>query len=411
MRIWIVNQYALPPNASGGPTRHLGLARQLVERGHEVVLLASAYDHYTRERHRDLGGSAWVVERTSEVDYVWIDTPPYASTRGRAWNMVAFARRLGHAGPALPLARPDVVVGSSPHLLAADAARRIARRHAVPFVMEVRDIWPQSLIDLGMKPRHPGIVALRRLERRLYREAAHVIVVPPLATHHVVASGGSFQHTTVIPNGVALGGGVPNPPPDGRQHFTVVYAGTVGLANGLEVVVEAAAELRRRGVDGVRIRIVGAGPERAALADAATRSRVDDIVSVEGPVPSTAIPGLLDSADACLLVLRPSPVYRWGISPTKLFDYMAAARPVIGAVDAPDDPSMEADAGIRIAAADGGALADAIVRLREMRPEERAAMGARGRAYVEEHHSFEKLAERYEALLLTLVGQPPGSVE
>ena len=408
MRIWILNHYALPPDSRGGPTRHLGLSRALAARGHDVTIIASAFDHYTRTNHREVQGSRR-IEEIDGVRYVWVPTPPYGSLRRRAVNMLAFAWRALRVGRSLELPRPDIVLGSSPHLFTAIAARRLAKAFAVPFIFEVRDVWPQSLIDVGdMSDRHPGVRALVAIERWAYRTADRVIVVPPLAVEHVVAGGAEPGSVAVLPNGVDLEGNrAPSASAPRNERFTVVYAGTIGLANGLEVVVDAAARLRASdgvGSPPVLFRLVGAGPERPAIQRRIEEADVESIVSLEDPIPSSEVPELLASSDACLLVLRPSPVFQWGISPTKLFDYMAAARPVISVVDAPDDPSILAGAGIRCPAGNAEALADAVLALRAMSAEQRAAMGERGRAYVEANHSFSSLAARLEDLLAASLG-------
>lgn len=405
MRIWIVNHYALPPGASGGPTRHLGLSRELVRRGHDVTIIASAFDHYSRGNHRDVP-AAGAIEVLDGVTYVWVRTPSYANLAGRTLNMATFAVRAMRMDVG---SAPDVVIGSSPHLLAGLAASRMARAAGAPFVFEVRDLWPQSLVDLGSLSRsHPLIRALARLERRLYRTADHVVVVPQNAVTHVLSNGGRGGRVSVLQNGVDLRNQPPlRPAPRDGDRFTITYAGTLGLANGLGVVVNAAAELRRRGVEDVRFRIVGKGPEHDALADRIAARQVGALVSLEPAIPSDRVPVLLADADACLLVLRPSPVFRWGISPTKLFDYLAAGRPVISMVDAPEDASVLAGAGIRCAAGDAQQLADAALALRAMSPDERDEMGLRGRAYVEQHHSFENLAARLEALLEGVISCSP----
>jgi glycosyltransferase involved in cell wall biosynthesis len=408
VRICIVNHFALPPGASGGPTRHLGLSRALARRGHEVTIVASAFDHYTRTWHRTLDGPC-SVETIDGVTYAWVRTPPYRRTAGRIPNMLTFAARTALRRTSGALALPDVVIGSSPHLLAAWAARRLARRAAVPFVVEVRDVWPQSLIDLGdFGPRHPAMIALRRLEQSLYRSADHVLCVPPLAVEHVLASGGRAGAVSVLPNGVELSAApaAPAAPARAASPFTVVYAGTIGHANGLEVCVDAAAVLAARGVDDVRFRLVGAGPERGRLAERIAAAGLRNI-TIDEPVRQDEVPALLATADACLMILRDSPVFRWGVSPTKLFDYFAAAKPVVFAVSSPVDPVAEAGAGVRAAAGDPVALADAVLRLRDTDPAEREAMGRRGRRYAEERHGFDALASQLEHVLDAVVRRAP----
>jgi glycosyltransferase involved in cell wall biosynthesis len=346
-------------------------------------------------------------EQIDGVRYVWFATPAYVGVGGRVWNMLAFARAVVRHAPGLGLDAPDVVLGSSPHLLAPFAARRLARRFGAPFVMEVRDLWPQSLIDLGeMGPSHPFMVALRHLERSLYRSADHVIAVPPMAGDYISSHGGRAGRISHIPNGVdlSLWPSRPLDPPSTARPFTVVYAGTLGHANGLEVVVEAGRLMEADGQRDVAIRIVGAGPERDRLR-ALAAAGAGAIVSIEEPMSATEIPALLAEADACLMVLRDSPVFRWGISPTKLFEYFAAARPVVFSVRTPVDLVAELRGGASAAPGDPRALADAVLRLRDTSAADRAAMGARLRRHAEEHHSFDALAADLEQVLIGLARQ------
>lgn len=401
VRLWIVNHYALPPGATGGPTRHLGLSRALRDRGHEVTILASVFDHYARRHHRQLDGDSWRVEEIDGVRYVWIATPPYGSTVRRVVNMTAFAARAPRVARQLPGPPPDVVIGSSPHLLAPLAAKRIARSHRAGFVLEVRDLWPQSLVDLGeLSARHPAVLALERLEGHLYRTADELVTVLPAADGHFLERGASSDHLHVIPNGVELTDR-PTPTAHRSGRFTAVYAGTMGLANGLGLVIDAADVLRMRGRDDIDIRLVGSGPEQAGL-----RARAAALahVSVEDAIPAEEVPQLLASADAGLLVLRDSPVFRRGISPTKLFDYLGAGLPVITSVRSPSDVAADAGAGLRAEPGNAESLADALETLAGMSRAERERMGARGRAHAESHHSFAALAEQYEMVAKRAAG-------
>lgn len=393
MRLWIVNHYAPPPGASGGPTRHLGLSRELRDRGHDVTIFASVFDHYSRGDHRPRHDRGWTEEDVAGVRYVWIDTPPYTTNAERVRNMMSFALRVNRVGTKLGGPGPDVVIGSSPHLLAPLAARHLAKRRGASFILEVRDLWPQSLVDLGdLSDRHPVIRLLGWLERHLYRTADQIITVLPAAVPHLIDRGATADRVTVIPNGVELG------PRRARQatpstQLTAIYAGTMGLANGLDLAVEAAEILCARGRDDIRIRLVGDGPEREHLRRLAGRL---SNVSVEGPVPSEEVPALLATADVGLLILRDSPVFGWGISPTKLFDYMAASLPVVTSVRAPSDIVSAVGAGLAAAPGDADSLAATLEVIADLPAADRRAMGERGRAHVESNHSFATLAEQVE---------------
>lgn len=404
LRIWIINQYAVPPDRAGG-ARHYKLAVQLQQRCHEVLIVAGSFDHRTRTEFRLQPGQQWLEQDIQGVPYLWLRTPPYAGNDAkRFWNMLAFAARVWRGKGLYARPRPDVILGSTPTLFAAEAAAHLARRFRVPFVLEVRDLWPDSLIDIGnFSPRHPVIRALRLLERRLYRSADHIISLLPGAVSYIEAVRGREGSVTWIPNGVDTGR-IP-PPPTGNglgDRFTVTYAGAHGVANGLETVLDAAQLLAREGESRILFRLIGDGPEKARLVRRASDQGLTNVEFME-PVPKAEIFRWLWASDACLMPLKPSPVFRWGVSPNKLFDYMAASRPVIFAVDTLHDPVSRSGGGVTIPPGDPVALANAVRRLAALSPAERQLMGERGRTYVAEYHDFAVLGGRLEKVLASLV--------
>ncbi len=400
MNIWLVNHYAVPPGRPGG-TRHFAFARKLRERGHRVTIIASSFDHYVRREAELRQGEAYRLEEIEGIRFLWIRTPPYSgNSPARAWNMVVFALRvLRTASPAL-LGSPDIVWGSSPHLLAALAAERLATRYRAPFVLEVRDLWPQTLVDLGgFSPRHPFIRLLEAIERYLYRRSDRIISLLPLAYLHMVEKGADPAKIAWIPNGVDLSLVPPPTPPEPRPVFSVMYAGAHGLANNLDLIVDAAAILEKKGWSSrIEFRLVGDGPEKPRLERLAQEREIQNI-RFEGPIPKRDVYDALRSADAFVISLKESPLFRWGVSPNKLFDYMALARPVIFAVAAASNPVAEAGAGITVPPNDPEALAEAAIQLAEMSAADRWAMGLRGRRYVEERHSLQRLTDGLEELL------------
>nr|BCX01985.1 MAG: glycosyltransferase WbuB [Bacteroidota bacterium] len=400
MNVWIVNHYALPPDRAGG-TRHYTFAKELSRHGHGVTIWASSFDYLSREEKHLTTGELWKWEVVDGVPFVWVRTPGYKSNSlARVWNMTAFAYRMWRLGKKAGLGKPDVIIGSSPHLFAALAAERLADRFQVPFVLEVRDLWPQTLIDLGnFSPRHPFIASLLTIERYLYRKAAAILSLLPGAKEHMAEKGADPSRIVWLPTGIDLELVPPPQPPKSDGPFTVMYAGAHGLANGLDLALEAAHLLEREGWGKrVRFRFVGDGPEKPNLMQKAQALGLRS-VSFEDPVPKRAVYGLLQQADAFLFILRDSPLFRWGISPNKLFDFLSQARPVIFCVNTPFNPVEEAKAGVTVSPASPEGLADAIKRLTLLSPEERWSMGMRGRAYVEKYHSLNRLADKLEEVL------------
>jgi glycosyltransferase involved in cell wall biosynthesis len=403
MNVWIVNQYAIPPTQPG-ITRHFSFAAALKERGHDPTLIASSFDHVTRKEIRLTAGETFRLETIEGVRFLWLRTPPYeGNTRRRVWNMLVFAWRVWRRQGTHELAPPDVVVGSSPHLSGALAAWRLARASGVPFVLEVRDLWPETLVEGGnVRADHPVVRVLALIERTLYRNAARIITLLPQSAPYIAARGGHPDKIEWIPNGVALEEIRAQPPRAETGPLTVMYLGAHGLLNLLHTVVDAAALLYAQGyADKIRFRFVGDGPNKPELIRRAERAGLDGMVRFEAPVPKRSINGVMAEADIFILPLHQGGLFRWGISPNKLFDYMAAARPVVTAVDASSNPVVEAGAGLAVPAADAAALAEAVKTLLALSPEERWEMGLRGRRYVEAHHDMARLAERFEACLVS----------
>lgn len=396
MRIWIVNQYALPSTESGG-TRHFTLASELLGRGHEVYIIASNIHYASRQPMEKYAG----LQQFEGVPFLWLKTPAYSGNGvDRLWNNLVFTWRLLTDDNVKRLPRPDVIVGSTPHPFAVWAAGRLATRFRVPLVMEVRDLWPQSLVDLGaLAPRHPLVGALGILERYLYRRSERIISLMPKALDYIVRMGADPAKITWIPNGVDLRL-VPSVE-FGRSSrpFTIMYVGSHGSADGLETLVQAAYRLKCEHPDiGIRFRLIGDGPAKCNLVRRANQLGLDN-VAFEDPVPKNQIYQFLQQADAFLVLVRDSPLYKWGLSFNKLFDYFAMARPIIFAGAVSENPVDLADAGVTIPPDDANALLQAVRALSERPLEERAAMGRNGRHFVEKHHDMHKLSFQFEAVL------------
>jgi glycosyltransferase involved in cell wall biosynthesis len=399
--VWMINQYAGSPR-HGMEYRHYHLARALADRGHEVVIITGTASHlFTRPPQVRAPFTREVIDG---ITYCWVRGPRYARaiSAARVVNMMAFALRLAR----LPIARlpaPDAILVSSPSLFPLPVAARWARRFGARLVFEVRDIWPLTLCELGgVSARHPLVAAMQALEDYGYRRADAVVSVLPAARAHMVSRGmapAKFHH---IPNGIDLvapNGAAPEVAAAVRpDRFTVGFVGTLGRANVLETLIDAA-----RLVDPAeaQVVVVGHGPERAALA--ARAAGVDHLVFA-GPIPKEQVAGTVALFDACYVGYRRSPLYRFGVSPNKLYEYMAAGRPVLFAADAANQPVREADCGATVAPDDPAALAAAIRALAAAGERERARLGANGRAYVQRRHAYDRLGAELEAVLL---GAPP----
>jgi glycosyltransferase involved in cell wall biosynthesis len=405
--IWILNHYAITPDLAGG-TRHFDLGKELVERGYEVVIFASGFDHVSKKYTKVGSKEPFRVEELEGIRFVWLNTLPY---HGNDWrrvaNMLSYGLRVIRV--ARHFQKPDVVIGSSMHPIAALAGWWLARRYRGRFIFEVRDLWPQTAIDMGaMKATGLSARLLYVWEKLMCERAEKVIVLMPNARQYYEGQGIASDKIHWIPNGVDLQRyhrfAALDPVTEAglafeqrKDKFKVVYAGAHGSANGLDTIIEAAAVLVRKGAP-VHFILVGDGPERPALRAKATQLGCNNVTFLE-PVPKTCIPALLRQADLLLLHIRRLGVHKYGASMNKLNDYLASGRPIIMAGATANDVVAEAQAGLTVPPGDAEALADGILRMLEMSKDQRERLGANGRAYVEEHHNISMLGEALAKLL------------
>lgn len=403
--VWILNHYAATPDMPGG-TRDYDLARHLVKRGYDVTIFASSF-HYWLRRETRLGvGEATKIEEVDGIKFVWLKTFPY---RGNDWrravNMVSYMLRAYYHGRRIPrldsrIPRPDVIVGSTVHLLAVLSACWLASHFHARFVMEVRDLWPQTPLEMGKLSRKSPITwGLRVLERYLYRRAEKIITLLPNAADYIASLGIPRDKVVWIPSGVDVSlYDAPGAIHRDSARFTIMYAGAHGEANSLDVLLRAARIVQDRRFPTIHFVLVGDGPEKPNLIALAKELALENVEFRE-VVPQESVPALLREADGFVVVLKELPLYRYGTSLTKFYTYMAAAKPILLAGDSYNNIVEEAGCGLTIPPNNPEALADGVARLYEMTEEQRQAMGERGWQHVKERYDWSLLAERLHQCL------------
>ena len=407
MRILLVNHYAGSP-VHGMEFRPYYLAREWVRAGHEVTIVAASYSH-VRAVQPEMQG----VPREEIIDgirYRWLPTPHYAGNGvGRLRNIMSFLRQLrADAWRLTREFRPDAVIASSTYPMDVWVAKKLAKLAKAKLVYEVHDLWPLSLIELsGMSPRHPFAMLCGKAEADAYRDADVVVSMLPCVHEHMASRGLDLKRLRIVPNGFApeewQGAGAPlGETLKAHLHaeraagrVIVGYAGSMGLPNALDVLLDAAARLRDQPLSFV---LVGSGHEATRLAD---RAQAEGLTHVRffAPIPKAQIPTLLGHFDIAYIGWQRTPIYRFGIAPNKLIDYLMAGRAVLHSVEAGNDPVAEAGAGLTVPPEDAEAVARGLLKLAALSPAEREAMGRRGRAFAMANHAFPVLAARFiEAL-------------
>ncbi len=423
MRILLIHQAFAALDEPGG-TRHHEFARLLASQGHKVTVIASPVSYLT-------GGKSPQLPITN--------SPDKNITILRAYTYQALHKSFVHRVFAffsfmvssfivgLGVRGVDVVWGTSPPIFQGVTAWLLARLKGAKFLFEVRDLWPQFAIAVGVLT-NPALIKMSRwLERFLYRHADRVMVNSPGYVDHVtgvalsgVLSGVKRRRRTqskgrgwdveLIPNGADPS--MFDPADEGESFrtrhlladkFVVLYAGAHGLSNDLGVVLDAAKILQEEVTvtSGIHIVFLGDGKEKAALQARSQALGLDNVTFLP-PVPKSGMGAALAGADACLAILKPLDEYKLTY-PNKVFDYMAAGRPVVLAIDGVIRDVVEAaDCGIFAEPGDPSALAEAIRRLAADRARSRV-MGLNGRAYLESHFSRAAIGEQLIGLLTKML--------
>lgn len=404
MRVWILNHYATPLGGKNA-SRHAVLGKHLARRGHDVTVFAASLSHGKQEPTHEgefPEGARFLDEQRDGVRWRFLRTKRYENNRQRFLAMRRFGADALRSLDGLP--ESDVVIGSCVHPYAVEAARRIGREKGVPFVYEIRDIWPESLADVGgMSPWHPVYRLFRHLELKALRDADGVVTLLPGMTEYVARHGVAEDRVCYVPNGVDPDAFTHVTPPPERDGFLCSYFGAHGPANGLENVVDAAELLQRDGHEHIRFRLIGDGAAKGEVVRRAERAGLHNLEFLE-PVVWDELRRHAAESDAFVFNLKTMPVIeKYGLSANKLFEYLVNARPVVFACSSYNDPVAESGAGLSVAPEDPRALADAVLRLSRTEHAKRRQMGARGREHVLAHHDHARLAEKLEGFLGSLV--------
>lgn len=399
MHVLLIHQAFASPKQQGG-TRHLELGSRFVSVGNDFTIVASRINYAT--------GEAIAADGVEEYNGVRVLRAPVLGGTATSYfvriiSWISFM--ISSVWTGLWVKDIDVVMGTTPPILQAVSAWLVAALRRKPLLLEVRDLWPEFAIDIGLLQNPLLIWMARKLEMFLYNQASHLLVNSPAYREYLISKGIPEEKVSFIANGVdpdmfataidgptlANGGLAVREEFHLQEKFLVTYAGAIGMANDLGIVLEAADQLRQR--EDVHFLIVGDGKERSKLEAMQAALKLTN-VTFAGSRPKSDMPRYLAASDACLATLKDIPMFRTTY-PNKVFDYMAAAKPIILGIDGVIREVVEAaDGGVCVRPGDAEELANAVRTLADT-PDRGRDMGRRARDYVTQHFNRDQQAEEF----------------
>ena len=386
-----------PPETNAPASRTYEHTKRWVRAGHQVTVVTGAPNFPSGKIHAGYTNALWRRETMDGIDVVrvWTYITANEGFLKRTLDYVSFMLAAIVASPFLP--RPDVIVATSPQFFTPCAAWVVSLLRWRPFVFELRDLWPDSIVAVGAMRETAVIGWLRKLEYFLYRRAARIVSVTNSFKRVLTANGIAAGKIAVVPNGVDLEAYVPGPKPAAlakrlgvEGKFVAAYVGTVGMAHGIGTLLDAARALKQR--PDIVFVVVGTGAQQVELAEQAQREELNNVIFV-GAVSKAEVREYWRLCDVAVVLLRDTPLFRHVI-PSKMFEAMGMERAIVlGVKGESEEILLESKAGVTIPPEDAAALADAVSALADDGAR-CAALGKNGRVFAAERFSRETLASR-----------------
>lgn len=405
MNILLINHYAGSP-AYGMEFRPYYMAKEWVKAGHKVLIVGGSYSHLRKQQPTP------GLEKIDGIDYYWVKLNEYTGNGlGRIISMILFVSKLWcNYKSYIGSFKPDIVIASSTYPIDIYPARKIARNYKAKLIYEVHDLWPLSPMELGgYSEKHPFIRIMQRAEDYCYKHVDGVVSILPKAEEHMKEHGLADGKFFYVPNGIATDDWEEpmSLPADHnivisdlkhRGHFLVGFAGAHGIANSLYAIIDAIDQLKNENVSLV---LVGTGQEKENLVKYSKERHIENVYFLE-PINKLAIPSLLAEMDLLYIGLQKQSLFRFGISPNKIFDYMMAGKPIVQAIDAGNNLVEEANCGLYAEPGNVDAIKKTILDIKNLSDEERHNLGENGRQFVLENHTYQVLGANFIKAMQTI---------
>jgi glycosyltransferase involved in cell wall biosynthesis len=397
--IWIINEYAGTPY-HGMEFRHYYLGKELVKSGNNVTVISSSYSHLFKNLPKVK------KENINGVNYLWLKTFNYGTSHDKRRVLKWFLFMFKIFFLPFMLKKPKVIIVSPMAPFPIFPAWILSKIYRAKLIYEVKDIWPLSLIELGgFKVNHPFIKLMSWFEKFALNKSDVIVSNLQNYGEHIKNDIGLNRDFEWISNGVdldelnqieSLNAKIKNLIP--KDKFIVGYTGTVGVANALDSFCQSAIKLQDK--NDILFVIVGDGQEKKNLMG--KYAKYKNILFIES-IPKKQVQSMLSLFDACYIGLQKENLFKYGVSPNKLYDYMYSVKPIIYAIDSGKNNIVDiANCGVSVEAVNIDSISNGIITLYNKSKQERDNLGKNGKDYVLEHFTYEKLAKKYEGLMKDL---------
>ncbi|WP_338998852.1 glycosyltransferase family 4 protein [Fusobacterium animalis] len=403
--IWLINQYSYPPRKSGW-RRHFDLFRYFNKDKYNIDIISGSFLHNSENQHILKKNEKERIIEAEGIKYHILRVMSYSKHIDRIIAMIQFFFKvIFFSKKLLKSSKPDIIIASSPHPFNGLAGMYLARKYKCPFMLEIRDLWPETWVAMGAITRKSVLYKVfAYIEKKLYKNADKIITLTANKDYYTLI-GIDEKKVEIISNGVDLESYDSNlreyksPLTFSKDSFNILYTGSHAQGDALDVVIETARILSN---EKIIFHLVGEGVIKEELKKRVGENNIKNVKFYD-VVKKYEIPSLLKESDAVIMLLRDIPLYKYGMSPNKMYEYLASSKPIIFSGNVVNDMVKEANAGISVEAENTEKIKEAVLSLYNMSKEEREILGKNGRIYVEENYDTKILSKKIEKIILNLL--------
>lgn len=399
--ILLINQYSYPPGKSNW-RRHFDLFKKFSKENYNIDIICGSFVHDRKEEILNKGEKYRLINGEG-IKYHILSGILYKSKIVRMLSMIQFFFKVLLFSKKLK-DKPDIIYASSPHPFNGLAGMYLARKYKCPFILEIRDLWPETWVAMGATTKKSILYKVfAYIEKVLYKNADKIVTLTANKDYYI-SVGVDEKKVEIVSNGVDLEKydslvDEESPIELSENKFNILYTGAHGTANCLEFILEVAKLLKD---DNIMFNLIGEGEKKEELIKKAEEYNLKNI-KFYPPINKNFIPSTLKNGDAMILPVRNKPLYKYGISPNKMYEYFASSRPIIFSGNVANDMVKEANAGISVEAENIEKIKKAILSLYNMSRDKREVLGKNGRKYVEENYDIKILSKKIEKIILNLL--------